>query len=399
MWAEALLGKVGTQWLVCVLDGWAQYIAQAPQLPEAQGKGGWTGWGQRQCLERRELNDYSGGDFILLFYPYLSGSDVGPLWAQRLHKGVWRWWSETDFSWSVRRPRLVRVPLAPPLPYRLYLPLSSIPPLIPLPRSPGFRSSLLRYVYDCLRIFLFIHIREIIYYNSHMQPYFARRRDLLRRLTFQRRGPCGQKGVPDWNSMEYMECLTNDGPCSRNFTPCQFLSEEPLAFGTGNRRLHATARMERLATRRGKNVVLPAVVLLWDVWAASCSGGLGLRSYITSPELASMQLPIFNRATSAFHLGFHRCWDPLRTAVGRGIPEQIHASSSPQKGLSHVSMGWLTVGRRTLDETIRLFPDLSSYVPILSIDDILIFKFLLRKVLFLFSSFTSPAYHIHYNPL
>ena len=96
------------------------------------------------------------------------------------------------------------------------------------------------------------------------------------------------------------------------------------------------------------------------------------------------------RATSAFHLGFRRCWDPLRRAVARGIHEQIHASSSPQKGLSHVSMGWLTVGRRTLDETIRLFSDLSPYVPILSIDDFLIFKFLLRKVLFLFSRFTSP---------
>ena len=122
----------------------------------------------------------------------------------------------------------------------------------------------------------------------------------------------------------------------------------------------------------------------------SSTGGLGLRNYITSPKLTSMQLPIFNRATSAFHLGFHRCWDPLRTAVGRGIHEQIHASSSPQKGLSHVSMGWLTVGWRTLDETIRLFSDLSPHVPILSIDDFLIFKFLLRKVLFLFSRFTSP---------
>ena len=34
-----------------------------------------------------------------LFYPYLSGSDVGPLWAQRLHKGMWTLLSETDFSW------------------------------------------------------------------------------------------------------------------------------------------------------------------------------------------------------------------------------------------------------------------------------------------------------------
>ena len=117
---------------------------------------------------------------------------------------------------------------------------------------------------------------------------------------FRGGAPVGQQGVPDWKSMEYMECLTNDGPCSRNFTPCQFLSEEPLAFGTGNRRLHARGRMERLATRQGKNVVLPAVVLLWvDVWAAA---RVGWASETTS------------------HL---RNWHPSNLSVSFGVPQML----------------------------------------------------------------------------
>ena len=188
-----------------------------------------------------------------------------------------------------------------------------------------------------------------------------------------------------------MECLTNDGPCSRNFTPCQFLSEEPLAFGTGNRRLHARGRMERLATRPGQKRCFASCGIVVGRCLGSSTGGLGLRNYITSPKLTSEQPQrfIWGSADAETH-----CEGPL---LGE-IHEQIHASSSPQKGLSHVSMGWLTVGRRTLDETIRLFSDLSPYVPILSIDDFLIFKFLLRKVLFLFFQVYIP-YHRHYNPL
>ena len=61
MWAAALLEKVGRNSMAGLR--WAQYIVQAPQLPKAQGKVGWTGCGQGIA--------WRVGTQRLLFFMYL----------------------------------------------------------------------------------------------------------------------------------------------------------------------------------------------------------------------------------------------------------------------------------------------------------------------------------------
>ena len=114
---KALLGKV---------PGAAFWEAiERPEWNEARGKGiAWrwflggdreTGieWGQRQkhCLERWELMATFLYVSLLLFQPYLLGSDVGPLWSQGLEgssvsigcevRKLWKGWLKyTSLLWS-----------------------------------------------------------------------------------------------------------------------------------------------------------------------------------------------------------------------------------------------------------------------------------------------------------